>query len=48
MVSDSTISREYWGAISWNRNDFIFPSPVNIPDWLDEAANWLGEGETIQ
>ncbi len=47
MVGDITIPGEYWGAISQNKDDFVFPSPVNIPDWLDEAANWLGEGEPV-
>lgn len=38
---------EYWGTISQNNEDFIFPSPVNLPEWLDDTANWLGDGTSI-
>lgn len=38
---------EYWGTISQNNEDFIFPSPVNLPEWLDNTANWLGEGTSV-
>lgn len=38
---------EYWGKISQNNEGFIFPSPVNLPEWLDNTANWLGEGASI-
>lgn len=38
---------EYWGQISQNKEEFIFPSPVNLPEWLDNTANWLGEGTSI-
>ncbi len=38
---------EYWGIISQNNEDFIFPSPINLPGWLDDTANWLGEGTSI-
>lgn len=38
---------EYWGIISRNNEDFIFPSPVNLPEWLDDTADWLGEGSSI-
>ncbi|MCX9010543.1 MAG: methyltransferase domain-containing protein [Candidatus Methanoperedens sp.] len=38
---------EYWGIISQNNEDFIFPSPVNLSGWLDDTADWLGEGTSI-
>jgi ubiquinone/menaquinone biosynthesis C-methylase UbiE len=38
---------EYWGAIAQNNEDFIFPSPVNLPEWLDNTADWLGKGASI-
>ncbi|WP_440951010.1 class I SAM-dependent methyltransferase [Methanosphaerula subterraneus] len=39
---------EYWGKISTQKgDDFIFPSPVNLPDWLEATAEWLGSGESI-
>lgn len=37
----------YWGAIAQNNEDFLFPSPVNLPEWLDSTADWLGEGSSI-
>lgn len=40
-------SGKYWGQITQNNEDFIFPSPVNLPEWLGNTANWLGEGKTI-
>ncbi len=38
---------EYWGIISQNNEDFIFPSPVNLPEWLADTADWLGEGTSV-
>ncbi len=38
---------EYWGIISQNNEDFIFPSPVNLPEWLDGTADWFGEGTSV-
>lgn len=38
---------EYWEIISRNDEGFIFPSPVNLPEWLDGTSNWLGEGKNV-
>jgi ubiquinone/menaquinone biosynthesis C-methylase UbiE len=39
---------EYWGHISTqNKDDFIFPSPVNLPEWLEKTAKWLGQSHTV-
>ena len=39
---------EYWGKISTQKgDDFIFPSPVNLPHWLEATAQWLGSAESI-
>jgi ubiquinone/menaquinone biosynthesis C-methylase UbiE len=39
---------EYWGHISTqNKDDFVFPSPVNLPEWLEKTAEWLGESDTV-
>lgn len=39
---------EYWGEISSHaEDDFIFPSPVNLPDWLAATAGWLGSVKSI-
>lgn len=40
-------SGTYWGQITQNREEFIFPSPVNLPEWLDNTTNWIGEGKTV-
>jgi len=39
---------EYWGKISTQKpEDFIFPSPVNIPAWLEGTVTWLGKSQTV-
>jgi ubiquinone/menaquinone biosynthesis C-methylase UbiE len=39
---------EYWGIISArNGDDFVFPSPVNLPEWLERTADWLGEVSSV-
>ncbi|ACL16476.1 class I SAM-dependent methyltransferase [Methanosphaerula palustris] len=39
---------EYWGTISALKgDDFVFPSPVNLPKWLESAADWLGDASSI-
>jgi len=39
---------EYWGRISTQKaDDFIFPSPVNLPEWLGNTVAWLGESPSV-
>lgn len=38
---------EYWGVISQNTTDFIFPSPVNLPNWSNDTSDWIGEGRNV-
>ncbi|ACL16017.1 Methyltransferase type 12 [Methanosphaerula palustris E1-9c] len=46
-ANEYSINARYWGAISQNLDEFVCPSPVNIPEWASGTARWLGEGASV-
>jgi ubiquinone/menaquinone biosynthesis C-methylase UbiE len=46
-ADEYSVNSRYWSAISRDMDEFICPSPVNIPAWASATAQWLGEGTSV-